>query len=448
MKQFSLVFSLLFFLSVNAQNSDLHTLVNQLKTEIQSENDNAKKLFLLDSLTSVVRDKPNFPYDSIARTTIDLAIKLDSFNLAAYNTTNLINYHNNFLGKPKTGITIFNTYFKTLKNNINARNLASLYIDSGDSYYFTQQVDSAMAHYDKAITYAEKAKDNRVKGFAVLYKGYAYSDEGKFVLASQTLKQASEVFIQEKDTFNIIAAKNALSLLYSANGFLEEAQQERTETIALAEITKSYGQLIPLYVNEATDNKKQNLQTQRIKNLHKALEANKKSNYVDYFKPILLNELVVAYAENDSLDKANFHLKEIEKDTRNTEGIYTPNYYNALKKLAYANKQYQKAEALGIKHLTILKETNDINDIQKAEAFLSQVYEAINKPSQALAHFKASQHIIDSIKSVQKTKALAYYQTLYETEKRDQKMIRRVPPPHHPGHCRDCRATVHTTLCL
>lgn len=234
MKQLSLVFSLLFFLSVNAQDSDLKPLVDQLKTEIQSEKDNAKKLFLLDSLTSVVRDKSSFPYDSIARTTIDLAIKLDSFNIAAYNTTNLINYHNNFLGKPKTGIAIFNTYFKTLKNNISARNLASLYIDSGDSFYFTKQVDSAMSHYDKAITYAERANDNRVKGFAILYKGYAYSDEGKFALASQTLKQASEIFTQEKDTFNIIAAKNSLAILYSANGFIQEAQKERKETIKLA----------------------------------------------------------------------------------------------------------------------------------------------------------------------------------------------------------------------
>lgn len=253
MKQLSLVFSLLFFLSVNAQDSDLKPLVDQLKTEIQSEKDDAKKLFLLDSLTSVVRDKSNFPYDSIARSTIDLAIKLDSFNIAAYNTTNLINFHNNFLGKPKTGIAIFNTYFKALKNNISARNLAGLYIDSGDSYYFTKQVDSAMSHYDKAITYAEKANDNRVKGFAILYKGYAYSDEGKFALASQTLKQASEIFTQEKDTFNIIAAKNSLAILYSANGFIEEAQKERRETIKLATETKSYGQLISLYVNEAND---------------------------------------------------------------------------------------------------------------------------------------------------------------------------------------------------
>lgn len=422
MKQLSLVFSLLFFLSVNAQDSDLKPLVDQLKTEIQSENDNAKKLFLLDSLTSVVRDKPNFSYDSIARTTIDLAIKLDSFNLAAYNTTNLINYHNNFLGKPKTGIAIFNTYFKTLKNNISARNLASLYIDSGDSFYFTKQVDSAMFHYDKAITYAEKANDNRVKGFAILYKGYAYSDEGKFALASQTLKQASEIFTQEKDTFNIIAAKNSLAILYSANGFIEEAQKERRETIKLATETKSYGQLISLYVNEANDFKKQGLETQRIKNLHKAMVVCKKSNHFNYFYPILLNALTIAYAENDSLEKAKFYLKEVEKDQQNTEGIHKARYYKAIKKLAFAEKDYKKAKTLGIEHLNIVSTSNDIKGKRKAQKFLSEVYEKLNSPDEALSFYKASKKIEDSIQSVQKTKALAYYQTLYETAKRDKKI--------------------------
>lgn len=422
MKQFSLIFSLLFFLFLNSQESDLQTLVNQLKTQIHSENNNAKKLVLLDSLTAVVRDKPNFGYDSIAHTTIDLAIKLDSFNMAAYNTANLINYHNNVLGKPKIGLNIFNTYFKTLKNNISTRNLASLHIDSGDSFYFTKQVDSAMAHYNKAITYAEKAKDHLLKGFAILYKGYAYSDEGKFALASQTLKQASEIFIQEKDTFNIIAAKNALAILYSANGFIDEAQLERRETIKLATKIKSYGQLISLYANEANDLKKQGLETQRIENLHKAVAVNKKSKYSNYFTPILLNALTIAYAENDSLEKAKFYLKEVEKDKQNTEGIHKAIYYKAIKKVAFAELDYNKAKRLGIEHLNIISESNDIEGKILAQKFLAEVYEKLNKPNKALSFYKASKKIEDSIQSVQKTKALAYYQTLYETAKRDKKI--------------------------
>ena len=279
-----------------------------------------------------------------------------------------------------------------------------------------------MYHYDKAISFAEKANDNRVKGFAILYKGYTYSDEGKFALASETLKQASEIFIKEKDTFNVIAAKNALALLYSANGFLKEARQERKETIYLAKTTKSYGQLISLYVNQANDLKKQGLESKRIESLHKAMLANKKSNYFNYFNPILLSALTVAYAENDSLEKAKQYLKEIENNEEQTKGIHKTEYFKALKKLAFAEKKYIKAKDLGIKHLELVSKSNDIKAKKEAQEFLSNVYENLNLPSQAFSYYKAAKKIEDSIQSVQKIKALAYYQTLYETAKRDQKI--------------------------
>lgn len=422
MKRFSIVFFLLYFLSTNAQDSTLQTQVSALNKQIETEKEPANKLALLDSLTSLIRDKTNFSYDSVARTTIDLAIKLDAFNTAGYHTTNLINYYNNVVAKPKTGLVIFNTYFNVLKAHLSDRNKAALYIDSGDSYYFIKQADTAMHHYELAKQYAEKAGDERVKGFAILYKGYTYTDEGDFTKASQTLQEALKIFINVKDTFNIIAAKNSLSILYSSNDFFKEAQEERTEAIALAEKAKNYSQLIPLYINAANDLKKQGLEQERLSSLRKALIASNKSNHSNYYNPIMWCRLSSAYAENDSLKKAKYYLKTVEKDKQNTEGIYEIHYYNALKKIAFAEKKYLKAETLGLKHLALIAATNDIIYKKKAQDFLSRVYEKLSLPGEALKLLKASKQIEDSIQSVQKTKALAYYQTLYETVKRDQKI--------------------------
>ncbi|QTE22999.1 tetratricopeptide repeat-containing sensor histidine kinase [Polaribacter cellanae] len=419
-----LLFFFLFFLVTisQAQNSDIKANVKELKRKIQSEKNKTIKLKLLDSLTAEVRNKTNFAYDSIAKITINYAIELDSLDIAAYNVTNLINYYNNFLGKPKAGIEIFNKYFNTLKNHITNRNLASLYIDSGDSYYFLKQVDSAISRYNKAKEFAKKAADERIMGFALLYKGYAYSDEGNFVKASQTLQKALKIFYKVKDTFNIIASKNTLAILYSSNEFLEEAKQERSEAIFLAEKMKSYGQLISMFVNEANDNKKEGLEKKRIHNLYKALEASKKSKYINYYNPILLNALVIAYAENDSIKKAKKYVKELEKNKQNTEGIYEADYYKALKKVAFSEKKYVKAQQFGLKHLKLVKASNKIKSIQNAQAFLAKVFEKLKKTDLAFSYYKASKKIEDSIQSVQKTKSLAYYQTLYETAKRDQEI--------------------------
>ncbi len=306
--------------------------VDKLKAQIEVEGNNIKKLQLLNELTGVVRDEKSFGFDSIARITIDYAIKLDSFNMAAHRASQLIYFHNNIIGQPEEGIEVFNKYFNTLKGKITNRRLASLYIDSGDSFTFTGQIETALAQYDKALEYGQKAGNELVMAFAHLYKGYIYSDEGDFTKASQSFQEASTVFNKAKDTFNIIASKNALAILYSANGFIDEAQIERKEAISLAESIKSYGQLTSLYVNQAYDNKKQGFEEKRITHLLKAEQANKKSKYFDNLNPVLLTEIIKAYAENDSLEKARVYLQELEKNPKDTEGVFETHYYGALKK--------------------------------------------------------------------------------------------------------------------
>ncbi|QDO93979.1 sensor histidine kinase [Formosa sediminum] len=422
MKQLLLVIILLTNTIIVAQNSTHQHGIDALKVQISSESNKGQKLKLLDSLTNLTFQKTELGFDSICRATINYAIDIDSLNLASINTQRLINYYNNVLGEPEEGITIFNTYFKLVKDKISDRNLAGIYIDAGDSYYFIKEVDTAMSYYDKAITYAEKSGDNRVKAFGFLNQGYAYIDEGQFPKASQSLQEASKIFVTVKDTFNIIASKNALSILYSENGFLKEAKEERDQAIALAELTKNYGLLVSLYVNRASDYKKQDLQQERIKNLHKAVEVNKKSDNYEFFKPIILNILIIAYAENDSITKARSYLKTLKEDKKNIEGIYENYYYRACSHLAYAEKDYTTALQWNLKYLDVAKHSNSIESVEDAETLLAKIYEKLNLYEDAYTHLKASKKIEDSLKSIQKNNALSYYQTLYETNKRDQKI--------------------------
>ncbi|MHA7943353.1 tetratricopeptide repeat-containing sensor histidine kinase [Formosa sp. 3Alg 14/1] len=396
--------------------------VDALKARISSEKHKGQKLQLLDTLTDLIYHDTKLGFDSICRATIDYAIQLDSFSIASRNTQGLINYYNNVLGKPEDGITVFNTYFNTLKDHITDRNLAGIYIDVGDSFYFSKAVDTALSYYNKAIKYAEQAGNDRVKAFAILNQGYAFMDEGQFPKASQHLQEASKIFVTVKDTFNIIASKNALSILYSANGFLKEARAEREQAIALAKQTQNYGLLVSLYVNTASDYKKQNLQKERLENLHKAVAVNKKSDNYEFFNPILLNVLVIAYAENDSIAKAKSYLNTLKQDQRNMEGIYENYYYRARSHLAYAEKDYRTALQWNLKYLDLVKTSNNIENIEDAEALLAKVYEKLNLYEDAYTHLKASKKIEDSLKSIQKNNALSYYQTLYETSKRDQKI--------------------------
>ncbi|WP_435133339.1 tetratricopeptide repeat-containing sensor histidine kinase [Formosa sp. A9] len=422
MKYILTLLCLYIFNLIQAQTQAEPSNINDLKTAIKTETNNTKKLILLDSLTQLTYNQKELGFDSISRATIDFAIQLDSFNLASRNTQDLINFHNNVLGQPKEGIAIFNTYFNQVKDHITDRNLAGIYIDAGDSYYFVKEVDTAMAFYDKAKFHADKAGNDHVKAFAILYQGYYYSDEGNFVKASQYLQEASEIFIKVKDTFNIISSKNALSILYSSNGFAKEGQQERKEAIALAKLSGNNGSLVTLYVNSAEDYKKQGRQDLRISYLKKAMEAAKSSRNLEFAKPILLHLFVVAYAQTDSIAQAKHYLKALTQDKRNTQGIYESNYYRASAQLAYAENDYKAAQKWGTQFLDAVKTANQWEHLKEAEAFLAKTYEKLNQYNQAYSHLNASKKIEDSLQSVQKNNALSYYQTLYETNKRDQKI--------------------------
>ncbi|WP_067148584.1 ATP-binding protein [Pseudotamlana agarivorans] len=422
MKKTFLIISLLLYGFSHAQNDIDKRHADALKKQIDLEVNKPKKLQLLDSLATFVWKKKVLPYDSISRIAIDFAVEIDSFNSAAYNTTNLINYYNNYLGKPKEGLAVFTKYFNIFKGQISDQNMACLFIDSGDSYYFIKEKDSALLQYDKAIEYAKKANNERLLATAKLYQGYAYTDEGDFVNASKTLQEVSKIFIKLKDTSKIVSVKNSLSILYSYNGFSKEGQQERREAISLAEKANDHASLTTFYFNQAFDNKKEGLEKERLKNLHKSLTAVKKTNRFNYFKPIIFTALASAYAENDSIKKAKWYLKKVEEDKENTEGIYEHHYYKALKKIAFAERKYAEAEQLGLKHLKIVTSSNQIENIQLAQAFLAKVYEKLNKLDLAYKYYKIYKKSEDSILSVRKTKALAYYQTLYETAKRDQQI--------------------------
>jgi DNA-binding CsgD family transcriptional regulator len=75
-------------------------------------------------------------------------------------------------------------------------------------------------------------------------------------------------------------------------------------------------------------------------------------------------------------------------------------------------------------YLEIQTERKNIVGIMNAEKSLSEVFKALGDTSNSNTHLLNHYRIKDSIPSVQNVKSLAYYQTLYETEKRDLEIIK------------------------
>jgi signal transduction histidine kinase len=421
MKQFSFLFFLFFTASIVAQDFDIQKAISELNRKIE-KTQKAEKLKWLDSLTLLIRDRTEFKYDSVAQVTINYALSLDSLQIATRNTADLIFYRCNVIGQPETGISIFNTFKEKNTSSKNYIEIGNLYLYGGDCFLSKGNAKEALSSFKEAKKYFLKKGDKSREAVALLRESYAQSEMGLFADASQNIQQASKLFISLKDTLHIINSKNALSVLYSQNAFYKEAKLERDEAILLA---KNIGgsSLVNLYYNAAADARMVNNNKDWIHYLKLALKENEKSEFKVRLELNILNNLVIAYALSDSIHLAEKYLTKIEsKPIENTQGIYRDFYIEALKQINFAKKNYPKALQFGKEHLQLKKEQESFVEIYNAEKFLADVYKANGISAQANIHLNNYYAIKDSISSLQNVKTLAYYQTIYETEKRDLKI--------------------------
>ncbi|WP_323788182.1 sensor histidine kinase [Psychroserpens sp.] len=420
MKYIFIAISLLFGFQITAQDIELQTKIEFANSKIQ-QTQKGDRLFWLDSLTKLTYRNSELKYDAIVRQTISLAITLDSLNLATQRVADLIGFQNNYLGKPEEGLKIFKSHIEKLNKGTYFGPIGYMYLNAADSYYFTGDFDTSFEYYAIAKNYALKAKDEKLHAYAVMYTGYNESELGKFAVASQHLKEAVGIFSKLKDTSNILGAKNALAILYSRNAFYEEAEKERKESILMIGDTDRYRALSNLYFNAAEDYKRIENFEQQLINIKACFLANEKTNNANVVLPRILTQLVHAYCENDSITKAETYFEELK-------AIYQKDETKRLKEelvkaervLAFTKGDYKNAVTYSKELLSILKNKKaHIGDIVAAEQYLANAYKAngdeINYKKHILNHYILK----DSISSVQKLKSLAYYQTLYETEKRD-----------------------------
>ncbi len=421
----SLLFLLVSF-SVFAQEVDLEENIQSLKVKIQ-QSEKGEKLKLLDSLTLLIRDRTAYKYDSISRVTINYALELDSINIATRNVADLIFYNCYVIAKPKEALDIFLNYkgFKSVndvaKNNY--RVAANFYLYGGDCYSSLGNTEKTLENYKIAEEFSFKAGDKRRVAVALLRTGFEKTEIGLFAEASQNIQKASKLFYEVKDTLHMVNSKNALSILYSQNAFYKEAEKVRNEAIKLAKLMERKGILGDIYYNASIDARMTRDKKAWISYLKLALSENEKSEYTLNRRTNFMSNLVIAYSITDSLPQAEKYLNEIEKNPKEyTEGINKRFYIEALKQIAFARKDYTNAIKYGKEHLQLTKNQDSFVEIYNAEKFLADIYFAIGKKNQANIHLNQYYSIKDSISSIQNVKTLAYYQTIYETEKKDLKI--------------------------
>lgn len=409
----------LLFNSTNSQNAQGEKTVKVLKKKMEQSH-GGERLKWMDSLSNYFAMDTDFKSDSLIKITQQYAIQLDSVDLAIKQTIHLMYYQNIIKGNSNKAKKIFEAHQYLFPRIKSIPLKCKFLLEGAITYFYLRNFNKAMEQYHAAEQLANKHKLDNYTAKASQGKGMVHTETGNFGAASLSLQNALKFFVKVKDTSMILDTRNSLSILYSKNNFFKEAKSERDALIELSLKAKEYD-LIPIYCyNYASDYKKLKNQKARIASLKKSLKVNAKSKFKNYLDPYLLAGITTAYAENDSLQKAKQYFEKLKSIyDGSTEGGHQSVFLEAQKSIAFLEGDFLKALLYGKKYVELSKNNKQYEEFELGEKFLSDVYLAMNDNTNAFKHFKSYTHLKDSIGNATNLRVLSYYQTLYETEKRD-----------------------------
>jgi signal transduction histidine kinase len=402
---------------------DITDGIHELEDQI-SKNEGVEKLKLMDSLSRYISyNRTIYNYDSITKKTIAFAYKLNDIDIVLARTSSLIFYYANRVSNPKEGIKVLKEFEQRNIQTDDYDILARLYTNAGDAYFFSGAIEASIPVYEKAEKFALKDNDSSLYATARTYKASAHVDMGNYATGSNLLKETTAIFTKQKDTTNILVARNTLAVIYSKMGFYEEAKEERDQVIALSKLNNDFRSFIPNLYNAAIDADKQGDQELRINHLEEAYQEIEKLDVTFSYTPIITYGLLSAYAQNDSISQTNLFFDKIQKKYATQNPIpFESAYRFALADYYMSIKDFKKAQIASDIALQLHLKSSNTEGINQSYERLAQIHKALGNYESAFSYVSKYNRFNDSVNSIKKARALSYYQTLYETEKRDFKI--------------------------
>ncbi|PIV50393.1 MAG: hypothetical protein COS19_04260 [Flavobacteriaceae bacterium CG02_land_8_20_14_3_00_34_13] len=391
---------------------------------LENTKDPKIKLTFLDSLISITLEENDYEaYVTHIEKYIALSKSLKKYNEVAKKAMEVSYPLYTFLNDPKKAISIIDDALQYEANIKDSYLLGGLYLKRGGAY-FNSNLNLAVADYTTALkNFTEK--DTIYIADAYLFRGQAFSGMGKFVDASEDFKKAYDLYKQKKDVEYMINAREGEIIMFSKNGFQEKAIKQRKILLQELYDNKLYQYVSGQHFNLSLDFKKIGRSDLRKTELENALK------YVDSSDYIIQNEVFIhsgfseMYSNEKKLLKAAYHLK-IAEEKFNT--ISEDNYSKLALLFARISffkeaKEYHKALENAIETQNILTEIGLEEEQIKNNLNLSEVYLLLGDSKKAFTFYKAYAESKDSLFEQSKTNALVYYQTLYETERKEKELI-------------------------
>ncbi|WP_339695598.1 ATP-binding protein [uncultured Marixanthomonas sp.] len=396
------------------------------KNKARIATDTLSKLTAIDSVLSKSYGVDNDAFVEYSSHYIELAKKIDSISLAAKKAMNLQLILSDYKNEPRRAIVIIDGVLAHKYKIKDSFLLGGLYLKRGKAN-LKLNVKEAIDDYAKAIDNFS-TKDSIYIADAYLFSGQAYSNIGKFVAASDYYEKAYRFYEKRKEYEYMLHARQGIITMFSMNGFYDKAEKERKDLIETLKGLENKKYIITEYYNQAIDYQKTGNKELELTYLLKAdsLLTITDKTQEDYINRIDVNAKLAEYhISNHQLFKAKEYIETLDqwigkaKQDRLAKISYNgakAKYYHAMgldnEALQFAKKQLLHAKAVGHE-----------DDIMYSHLLLSNIYSETGQFKKSLENKNSYLNLRDSLYNKGTAQFLAYYQTLYETEKKEKKLV-------------------------
>ncbi len=397
--------------------------IEYYKEESQLSKPPSTRLNALDTLMARTLHRDNDAFITYSKEFIALALEIDSVDAAAKIAMRLQHILTTYGNDPLQSITLLNNVIARKYKLKDSVLLGRLYVQRGRAKTRIN-IKAAVIDYNIALENLPK-KDSLYRGDVYLFRGQAYSSLGNFVLAIQDFNTAYAIFEAHQEYDYMMFSKQGIVNMFSMNGFYKKAKEERDILIEKMEALKLFSYLPNEYYNQALDYKKMGL---RDKELQAIIAA--KNSWKDYKDDTPLyvrihSLLVEYYAEDYALDKAKTELLAIENRNYDyTKDPYTHLNYLAAK-ISYlkANGEFKSALIYAQQKLQVSQDLGLEDEIMASFSQLSHIHNDLGSYKKSIEFNRLASSIKDSIYNRTAINALAYYQSLYEIEKKQKEDV-------------------------
>ncbi len=381
------------------------------------------RLIALDSVVSKTRKTNPDLFIEFSQKYITLAKELDSISAAAKKAMNLQDLLTNYKNDPKRALTIINSVLAEKYKLKDSFYLGGLYLKRGGAH-FGLDLKEAIKDYTLAIENFGQ-NDSIYVADAYLFRGQAYSSMGKFVPAGENFDIAYKIFEALKDYEYMAHAQQGTITMFSMNGFFDKAKAEREKLIAKMEDLGLKEYVATEQYNQALDYKRVNNSKEQYRSLLKAVSNISLESKGSTLHIGVLSSLAAYYSTHEHYEKAAETLKEIETYKEKIENDSYAKLMYSDAKATYLDKTGRHILALNFanKKLETAIKIGYNEEIMDAHLLLSEIYENLNDYKASLANKKLYLTKKDSLFNASSANSLAYYQTLYETEKKEHELI-------------------------